>query len=68
MKIDDVVFVFDPKRQSIYECKIKNIIRGKDGKDFVYVLTPTNPYLSEVTLSHNNVFETFVEAFKKSIE
>lgn len=69
MKINDKVFVFDPNRESIYECTIKNVIKSKDGEDFVYILTPSNPHLpQEVKLSKNNVFKTFVEAFYRSLE
>lgn len=66
-QINQVVFVYDPLRESIYECKIKDIIKGEDGDDFVYVLTPSNPHLLEVTLSKRHVHKTFSEAFQESL-
>lgn len=68
MNIGDKVFVFDPKRESIYECVIKDIIKNKNGENFAYKLTPSNSHLPDVTLSSNHVFHTFVEAFQKSLE
>ena len=69
MKLDETVFVYDPKRESIYECKIKNIIKSEDGEEFAYILTPSNPHLpQEVKLSKSNVFKTFEQAFHRSLE
>lgn len=68
-KKDQIVFVFDPNRQSIYQCKIKDIIKDKDGEDFIFILTPSNSHLPpEVKLSKNNIFKTFKEAFEYSLE
>jgi hypothetical protein len=43
------VFVFDPKRKSIYECTINCIIKKKNGVEFI--LTPSSPLLPELKLS-----------------
>ena len=68
MKVDEVVFVYDPLQESVYECKIKKIIKGEDGVEFAFVLTPSNSMLPEVTLPKRHVHKLFRDAFLDSIE
>lgn len=66
-QIGQEVYVFDPNRGSVYECRVKDKICGDDGEVFVYILTPTNQNLTEVKLSKNHVHKTFREAFTESV-
>ena len=60
-KKDQTVFIFDPKRKSVYECTISGIIKKKNGEEFL--LTPSSPLLPELKLPQQYIFQTFVEAY-----
>ena len=69
MNVNDKVYIYDPMRQSVYECIIKKIIKASDGEPICYMLTPTNPNLpNTVNISSRHVFNTFEEAFHEAME
>lgn len=67
-KINENCFVYDSKRQSVYEGTIQGKIYGTGGK-IIYLITPVNKYLPPmVKIPFNNVYKTFKQAFTKAME
>ena len=68
IKRNDNVFVYDPKHQSVFECKVQDIFIKEDGMK-VYKLVPSiNLNLDPVYFSERRVFKEFKDAFNEAMD